>query len=456
MKAIAVVAHPDDCVIFAYSFIDKYSDLDWTICYLTYDSESPRGDEFKRFWQKRKVNTVFLGHEDNWRDIENKTISFDTSQARHDIQNLIRDFDIVLTHNAEGEYGHLHHVFVHQCCAVHSNLVTFASYQNGTERHTVPAGSYRLDEFPYHRDIVETFHREHHTSEYQVPPHVKSMLENRTVNKRMKKLMIAGCSFSAPSTTMPGTSWGEILADKLGWEVVNLARQGCSNGGIRIQIDEIRRQRPDFAIITPTMWDRIEIPAKAAEYDWENNEINGWNPPLQQHLRDTTIKNGYDRADGINNVNYGHNNSNMICETIFSLAQNQTHAQYRPAKINKLTQTAVKHYIDGMYDSNWKKQMDEWIITEGILQMYLDELNFLVQPVLLWPFDPKRQYQWRSAFPRIIPDRYVMFNEPESVLPICGNNPPDGEDPGYHSNLRGQKIIANNWYRRITEDFGLR
>jgi hypothetical protein len=271
----------------------------------------------------------------------------------------------------------------------------------------------------------------------------------------MKKLMIAGCSFSAPSTTMPGTSWGEILADKLGWEVVNLARQGCSNGGIRIQIDEIRRQRPDFAIVTPTMWDRIEVPASAVEYDWHNNQVNGWNPPLQQHLQDTSKKNGYNRDDGINNVNYGNNNSNMICETIFSLAQNQTHAQYRPAKIDKLTQTAVKHYIDGMYDSNWKKQMDEWIIIEGILQMFFDDLNFLVQPVLLWPFDPNRQYQWRNAFPRVIPDQYIMFNERESVLPICGNNPPDGEDPGYHSNAKGQQLIAENWYRRITQDFGL-
>jgi hypothetical protein len=271
----------------------------------------------------------------------------------------------------------------------------------------------------------------------------------------MKKLMIAGCSFSAPSPSNPGTSWGEILANKLGWEVVNLARQGCSNGGIRIQIDEIRRQRPDFAIVTPTMWDRMEVPATAVEYDWDHNQIGDWDPPLQKHLQDTSKKNGYNRNDGINNVNYGTNNSNMICETIFSLAQNQTHAQYRPAKINKVTQTAVKHYIDGIYDANWKKQMDEWIITEGVLQMYHDELNFLVQPVLLWPFDPDCQTIWRSAFPKIIPDRYIMLNEPESVLPICGNNPFVGEDPGYHSGPQGQQIIANNWYRRITKDFGL-
>lgn len=268
--------------------------------------------------------------------------------------------------------------------------------------------------------------------------------------------MIAGCSFSAPSSTMPGTSWGEQLAKKLGWQVINLARQGCSNGGIRIQIDEIRRQRPDFAIVTPTFWDRMEIPAQAAEYSWRDTQEQGWNPPLQQFLQDTSRKNGYDRRDGLNNINYGHNRSNMICETIFSLAENQTHSQYRPAKINKVTQDAVKHYIDGIYDSNWKKQIDEWIITEGVLQMFHDGLKFLVQPVLLWPFDPDNKLQWRQAFPSIIPDHYIMFNEPESVLPICGNDDSFvGDDPGYHSGPAAQIKIAENWHRRITEDFGL-
>jgi hypothetical protein len=86
------------------------------------------------------------------------------------------------------------------------------------------------------------------------------------------KLMVAGCSFSAVSKTLPGTSWSEVLAEKLGnWELINLARQGCSNGGIRIQIEEIRRQRPNFAIITPTFWDRMEIPANSVPYDWNQN-----------------------------------------------------------------------------------------------------------------------------------------------------------------------------------------
>jgi hypothetical protein len=263
------------------------------------------------------------------------------------------------------------------------------------------------------------------------------------------KLMVAGCSFSAVSKSLPGTSWSEVLAGKLGWDLENLARQGCSNGGIRLQIEEIRRQRPDFAIITPTFWDRMEIPARAAPYDW-SIKGGGENPPLERHLQDKHKNNGYNRADGINNVNYGNNNYNMICETIFSLAENYPHP-YRSGKIDKQTQTAIRHWIDCIYDTHWKKQQDEWIIREGILQLYLDGIKFFVQPVLLWPHDIENKTLWRDAFPSIIPNQYIMQSSQESVLSVCGNNPFTGEDPGYHSNPVGQTMIAENWYNRITK-----
>jgi hypothetical protein len=262
------------------------------------------------------------------------------------------------------------------------------------------------------------------------------------------KLMVAGCSYSAVSQTHLGTSWSEVLADRLGWQLINLARQGCSNGGIRIQIDEILRQRPDFAIITPTFWDRMEIPATAAPFDWTKKR-DGWNPDVQQHLQDRTLKNGYNREDGIDNVNYGHNNYNMICETIYTLAENFDHP-YRSGLISKTAQTAVRYWIDGIYDSNWKKQQDEWIIKEGIFELYHAGINFLFVPVLLWPFDPDTgEQQWRDILPSSIPERYTMTSEPRSLLPITGNNPFAGPDPGYHSAPGAQKIIANNYLEII-------
>jgi hypothetical protein len=48
-----------------------------------------------------------------------------------------------------------------------------------------------------------------------------------------------------------------------------------------------------------------------------------------------------------------------------------------------------------------------------------------------------------------------MLNERESVLPMTGNNSFEGQDPGYHGSPYSQELIAENWYRRITQDHGI-
>jgi len=283
----------------------------------------------------------------------------------------------------------------------------------------------------------------------------------------MKKLMVAGCSFSAVSRTLPGTSWSEILAEKLGWELVNLARPGCSNGGIRIQIEEIRRQNPDFAIITPTFWDRMEIPVRGAPYTWSQRLIektkqilNG--PPvhvgdskLSEYLKSAT-KNGYNKDSGIDNINYGDNDYNMICEPIWSLAEN-TDNPNRTSSIDEQTQASVRSYVDRIYDQNWKRQMDQWIITEGVLQMFHDGLDFLVMPGILWLY---AREEWREVFPKVIPDRFIMLDPMQSQYEISKIFPIDkthallkGTDPGYHTSEQGQQHIADNWYKHITTKF---
>jgi LmbE family N-acetylglucosaminyl deacetylase len=168
MKAICMVAHPDDCVIFAYSFIHNHPEYQWTVCYLTYTEQDARGAEFVKFWSKRNIETKFLGYVDDWHDIENGYISFDQDSARVDIQSTIADYDIVLTHGAEGDYGHIHHVFVNQAVADHTKLVTFAGPGQGTVKYTIEPGVYSLDEFPLHQEVVAGFHPNTHTNEYKL------------------------------------------------------------------------------------------------------------------------------------------------------------------------------------------------------------------------------------------------------------------------------------------------
>ena len=263
--------------------------------------------------------------------------------------------------------------------------------------------------------------------------------------------MVCGCSFSAPANAeykeLAGTAYGEVLAKKLDWDLEILARQGCSNGGIRIQIDEVLRQRPTFAIIAPTFHDRMEIPASAAPFVPPKNENKGWNSDLQQHLQKAHL-NGYNIDAGINNVNYGNNPYTMICETIFSLAENYDHP-YRASKIDKDTQKAVKQYVNHMYDSEWKLQMDRWIIRDGIMQLHYAKIPFLVVACNIWTSNDVREY-----FPEVVPDRCFTLDFEET--PAYATNKwffdkTLGFDPGYHGDPKSQEYLADVYYKIIKE-----
>ena len=269
----------------------------------------------------------------------------------------------------------------------------------------------------------------------------------------MNKLMVCGCSFSAPAsaeyTDLKGTGYGEVLASKLGWEVEVLARQGCSNGGIRVQINEVLRQRPTFAIIAPTFHDRMEIPASAAPYVPPANENKGWNSDLQQHLQKSHL-NGYDREVGIDNVNYGSNPYRMICETIFSLAENYPHP-YRASKIDKNTQSAVKQYVNHMYDSEWKRQQDEWIIRDGIMQLHYAGIPFLLVANNLWTSNTVR-----TEFPDVIPDHCLTLRYEDTPAYATNTYPfTTSYDPGYHGDPKSQEYLADVYYKLIKETWKL-
>ena len=167
MKALCLVAHPDDCVIFAYSYMFNHPEHDWTVAYLTYLPHEPRAAEFAEFWSRRNIPTVFLGFEDHWHDNEQKQLTrWYGLDAAVECQLLARDYDIVLTHDEHGDYGHIHHRVVHDAVKDHPGLVTFAPPGQGTT-YILPHGAYSLDELPMHRDIIAGFHPGTHSNSYK-------------------------------------------------------------------------------------------------------------------------------------------------------------------------------------------------------------------------------------------------------------------------------------------------
>lgn len=170
MKAVCMVAHPDDCVIFAWSLMHNFPLLDWRVAYLTYTESTSRAREFQQFWQHRGIATTFLGFTDDCKDIETGQCSFDTNAARDAVQSVISDADVILTHDSAGDYGHPHHSFVHRCVALssHDHVITFAAPGQGTHHYHIDQPDYSSAELPLHWDIIKGFHAQSHRNSYTI------------------------------------------------------------------------------------------------------------------------------------------------------------------------------------------------------------------------------------------------------------------------------------------------
>ena len=171
MKSVCMVAHPDDCVIFGYSLMHHTPHWQWAVCYLTYQRSDPRGREFERFWSDRGIGTLFLGFQDDYRDIDARQPSFDTHAAAQSIHDVCKFADVVLTHDTQGDYGHPHHRFVNQSVAQldHPGVITFAAPGTGTHQFTLDPVDYDAAALPLHYDIIRGFHPRTHTNEYHIP-----------------------------------------------------------------------------------------------------------------------------------------------------------------------------------------------------------------------------------------------------------------------------------------------
>lgn len=179
MKAMAIVAHPDDCVIFAWPFIESHPEFAWDIVYLTYRCTDPRGIEIRAYWDKRNIHTHFLGFEDDYRDLElNELTRWHGLHAAAEICLTVNRSkpDLILTHNEDGDYGHIHHRVVHQACTdINTPKVYFASTFNYNTECPVQE-PVCLDELPLHRSVIEGF-QDRNTGRYIVTDSAQQLLK---------------------------------------------------------------------------------------------------------------------------------------------------------------------------------------------------------------------------------------------------------------------------------------
>jgi LmbE family N-acetylglucosaminyl deacetylase len=158
-KALVAVAHPDDCIIFALPVIEHLDQYQWHIVYLTYKVTDPRAEEVAAFWRERNVSTEFLGFVDDYQDQQTQHLNFwHRNDAESAIYHAVEKYDpvLIVTHNVDGDYGHIHHCVVHDAvCKINVPQIYFASTFNVT--NTYYAKEYDLDCLPLHQEIIAGF-----------------------------------------------------------------------------------------------------------------------------------------------------------------------------------------------------------------------------------------------------------------------------------------------------------
>jgi hypothetical protein len=253
----------------------------------------------------------------------------------------------------------------------------------------------------------------------------------------MKKLAICGDSWFSSDTRYPKLSFGEIIAERKKWELVSLARGGCSNFAIALQIDKAIELGAELILIGATSPDRIELPLKLKDQStWDKLKSNwsfqGW-IYSQPNL--------YRPSDGLSNVLYKGPDLSCLHGFLKSptmMSESINNILFLGENVLDADQMlALKYYVLNLYDSEIKKQYDSWIISNACRKIIDKNIPFLLSYRELLP----KEFDW-------LPHSYDLDKWVESFR--IHNHDPNC-DHLFHYNAEHGEKIADYLEKRLIE-----
>lgn len=244
----------------------------------------------------------------------------------------------------------------------------------------------------------------------------------------MKKLVVCGDSFMASMSYNEldldngyNSHFTELLAKKLGWDVITFAMAGCDNQTIRLQIDESIKENPDCVIIGTTSTDRMMLPLYNSEEYYNKFKSND---------------NLFNINDGLYNIDYtktqNKSSTNKFKKTNHKFITMLNSGLVFENKLNlkKKDLEFLQFWYERFYDSNLKKLQDSWIISNGLRKLKDNNINFFcINNFLI------------SSELEVYGDSIINYNSELNPWRYYK------EDKYlFHTTLESQVILANKWY----------
>ena len=159
VSKLMIVAHPDDEILWGGAHLIED---DYLVVCITCGKSKTRREEFIEVMDKTNDQYLMLGHSDK---VFGKRSSwkYEYKQIYNELSNIIKmkNWDIIVTHNVNGEYGHIHHKTTNRIVTeivdkngLSSNLYLFGKYYTKTKIKNVEENLTRINDELLSKKII--------------------------------------------------------------------------------------------------------------------------------------------------------------------------------------------------------------------------------------------------------------------------------------------------------------